>query len=220
MKQLRACGPNLKSIPVNKIKFSVVVASYLGDYPNAAIHREQKFNRAIDSILNQTFKNFEIVIVADGCARTKALYQKYYAGNSKIKLVEIEKQPLFSSGVRNAGIEHAAGDYITYLDTDDKLGQQHLQVIADNLSGYDWVWYDDYLMNREYRPQLNPCFLKYGKCGTSNITHKRILPARWKHAGYSFDDWGFIQELMKLPDYAKIKIPEYIICHQPRRVDV
>ncbi len=199
--------------------FSVVVASYLGTYPNCAIHREAKFIRAIDSVLNQTFNDFEVIIVADGCKLTKEIYNTNYTG-TQIKLVEIDKQPAFSSVVRNTGIEHATGKYITYLDTDDKLGQSHLQIIADNIKSYDWVWYDDYLMNSRYRPKLNPCLLKYGKCGTSNITHKRILPARWNKAGYSFDDWGFIQELMKYPDYAKTETPEYIICHQPKRVDV
>lgn len=207
------------TVPINP-EFSIIIPSYLDHYKDGATYREQKFIRAIDSCLNQVFTDFEIIIIADGCLKTKQLYNKYYSGFEFIKLIEIGKQPAFSGMVRNRGIDSAHGKYITYLDSDDKLGRQHLQIIRANLSTYDWVWYDDYLMDRFYRPQLNRCELKYGKFGTSNITHKNLPEIRWNHSGYSRDDSGFVQDLMKLPNFAKIATPEYIICHQPRKVDV
>ena len=199
---------------------SIVVASYLFDYPNGAKNREWKFLRAIESALNQTFKDFEIIIVSDGCIRTKLLFDKHYSSHGFIKLIEIEKQTAYSSKVRNAGIENATGEYITYLDTDDMIGKHHLETIAENVSSYDWIWYDDYLMDNSFKHHYNKCFLKYGKCGTSNITHKRDIAVKWTRSGYSFDDWSFIQSLMKIPNHAKVTTPEYFICHQPRRVDV
>lgn len=206
-------------MPANP-EFTIVVASYLSLYKDAAMYREQKFIRAIDSCLNQTFTDYEIVIVADGCLITKHIYHELYSGVRKISLVEIPKQVKFSAAVRNTGIENATGKYITYLDTDDKLGKNHLQIIHNNLGAYDWVYYDDYLMNKKYEPKLNTCNLRKGQCGTSNITHKRELEARWISNGYAQDDWGFINELMKHSNHAKVATPEYIICHQPRRVDV
>ena len=176
--------------------FSIVIASYLCDYPNAAKNREWKFIRAIESALNQTFKSFEIIIVADGCSITKALYEKHYSHHAFIKLMEIEKQTSYSATVRNTGIENASGKYITYLDTDDMIGKNHLETIAENISSFDWVWYDDYLMDNTFKHHYNSCRLKYGKCGTSNITHKRNLPTRWTCSGYSNVDWAFIQSLM------------------------
>lgn len=206
-------------MPANP-EFSIVVASYLSLYKDGATYREQKFIRAIDSCLNQTFTDYEIVIVADGCAITKQLYNLFYSGIRKIKLVEIPKQVKFSAAVRNTGIDNASGKYITYLDTDDKLGKNHLQILHKLLENYDWVYYDDYLMNKKYEPGLNTCELRKGQCGTSNITHKRELNARWISSGYALDDWSFISELMKHSNYTKTATPEYIICHQPRRVDV
>lgn len=201
-------------------RFSIVVASYLFDYPNGAKNREVKFLRAIESAINQTFKDFEIVIVADGCFRTKLHYEKHFAHHDFIKLIEIEKQPAYSAMVRNTGIENATGEYITYLDTDDMIGRNHLEIINEQLCNFDWVWYDDYLMDNRFKHHYNKCQLKYGKCGTSNITHKRDIAVRWTRSGYSNDDWAFIQSLMKLPNHTKIETPEYFICHQPRMVDV
>jgi glycosyltransferase involved in cell wall biosynthesis len=201
-------------------EFSIIIASYLSNYKDCATYREQKFIRAVDSCLNQTFKDFEIIIVADGCLRTKILFDKYYSSFEQVKLVEIPKQIAFSGKIRNAGIDNATGRYITYLDTDDKLGRNHLQIIADNLAYFDWVYYDDYLMQLNYKPKLNVCELKSGKCGTSNVTHKRFPEIRWNHSGYAKDDLGFIGDLKKMPNHGKIVTPEYFICHQPRRVDV
>lgn len=201
-------------------KFSIVVASYLGKYPHCASNREWKFTRAIESAINQTLQDFEIVIVADGCIRTKHIYEKQYAQHSFIRLVEIEKQVMYSSSVRNTGIEHSTGDYITYLDTDDMIGKNHLVKIASSLADFDWVWYDDYLMDNLFKHHYNKCDLKYGKCGTSNITHKRDISVRWMRSGYSNDDWSFIRSLMTLPNFSKVNTPEYFICHVPRKVDV
>lgn len=198
---------------------SIIVASHLGWYKNCAIHREQKFIRAIDSCINNTFADYELIVVADGCKKTAELFKKHYAGWYNMHLFELPKQPLWSGNVRNAGIDAATGKYITYLDTDDKFGVNHLAKIAAQLNGYDWVWYDDYLLNKRYQPVLNPCQLKYGKCGTSNLTHKLSLGARWHDSTYAHD-WVFIQELMKHTNYAKVEPTEYYICHQPNKIDV
>lgn len=204
---------------MSKPDFSIIVPSYLSHYPGCASYREQKFIRAIDSAINQLHKNFEIIIVADGCDKTKAIYDTYYTGFSYIKLISIPKQVLWSGNVRNAGIEKAQGEYVTYLDTDDKLGINHLTSISNTIADFDWAWYDDYLMNKKYRAAKNPCQLKYGYIGTSNITHRRSLGVLWKDSTYKHD-WVFIQELMRHKNYGKIAASEYFICHQPGKVDV
>jgi len=200
-------------------KFSIVVASYLKPYPGAATYRPEKFIRAMDSVLNQTLQDWELVIVADGCTLTTDLYKQYYIQHNNINLVELPKQKLWSGNVRNAGIDAATGEYITYLDTDDKLGRNHLQIIAQQLSRQDWVWYDDYIMGTNYLPRYNKCQLVHGRCGTSNITHASRLPARWKDSTYAHD-WRFIELLKQYKNYTKIDAPEYHICHLPNRLDV
>lgn len=200
--------------------FSIIIPSYLSTFKDGAIHREQKFIRAVDSCLNQLFTDYEIIIVADGCKRTVELFERYYKRFDFIKCFELPKQQQWSGTVRNHGIDNASGKYITYLDTDDKLGHNHLSIIYENISSFDWVWYDDYLMTLKYKAHPNKCELKLGHCGTSNITHKNLSEIRWTHTGYSRDDLGFISNLLKFPNYTKITIPEYFICHQPRTIDV
>ncbi len=77
-------------------KVSIVMASYLGDYPTAIKgDREQYFKEAIKSALAQTLQEIEIIIVSDGCEKTINIYNKNFKGHPKIKLVEIEKAPMF-----------------------------------------------------------------------------------------------------------------------------
>jgi glycosyltransferase involved in cell wall biosynthesis len=51
-------------------KASVIMASFLGDYPNAASNRDKKLIRAVNSFINQSYENKELVIVSDGCTKT------------------------------------------------------------------------------------------------------------------------------------------------------
>ena len=65
-------------------KFSIIMPSYLGDYPNSATDKEDKLIRAIESVLQQTYKNWELIIIADGCDKTINLLKKYLVANKII----------------------------------------------------------------------------------------------------------------------------------------
>jgi glycosyltransferase involved in cell wall biosynthesis len=125
----------------------------------------------------------------------------------------IPRGKLFSGGPRNKGIEEAKGEYIVYLDIDDIYGLDHLKIISEHLNGYDWVWYDDFRYNDKW--YVDHCDIKQaGKCGTSNVCHKKILDARWDVRGYTHDYW-FIQHLLKYKNCARIETPEYYVAHVP-----
>lgn len=202
------------------MKFSIIMPSYLGDFKNAAKHRPDKFLRALESIEHQTCQDFECIVIADGCRDTETLFNQYYCGNPKFSLYKLPKQRLWSPKVRNEGIKHALGEYITYLDTDDKLGARHLEIILYGIKDYDWAWYNDYLVDKFNNSVENLCDLKFGKCGTSNFTHKRSLGAVWEDATYAHDYRFLIRQLKKHPNNAKIATPQYYICHQPGKFDV
>ena len=197
-------------------QFSIIMPSRLVDYPSAAQNREAKLIRAVNSVINQTFKDWELVIVADGCERTKELVSNEFT-EERLKLWYIDHVKLWSGRPRNTGIEQATGDWIIYLDIDDVYGENHLKIVSTGLNGYDWIWFDDF----RYHPRIkewyrNQCDVrKLGKHGTSNVAHKRALDVRWDENGKYSHDYYFVQKLMKYRNNAKVQIPEYFVCHVP-----
>lgn len=79
---------------------------------------ERHIGETIDSVLSQTYPNFEMIIVDDGSKDNSAkLVQKYQQKDKRIKL--IKQTNAGSAAARNNGIRHANGRYIALLDADD-----------------------------------------------------------------------------------------------------
>jgi glycosyltransferase involved in cell wall biosynthesis len=80
----------------------------------------------INSVLSQTYKNFECIIVNDGSEdNTEEVYSLLFKANSKIKYIYQENRGL--SAARNCGINEASGDLILPLDCDDKIESTYLE---------------------------------------------------------------------------------------------
>ena len=196
--------------------------AYLGKYKNRASNIEKKMVRAIDSVIAQSFKDWELVIISDGCDKADAIIKE--VTDERVRGFRIYKQGMFSGTVRNVGIKYAKGEYITYLDVDDVFGKDHLQIINNQLNGEDWVWYND----RSWDAGLNDFAIhqinidKVGQGGTSNVTHKRELGAWWTEKMTYMQDWIFIVSLKKASqDYKYLEeTPYYNICHVPSLLDV
>lgn len=197
---------------------SIVMPSYLGAYQSSARNREDKLPRAINSVLNQTYKDWELVIVADGCQRTMDIVQGMGLNGHNIKLMKIPKQQMWSGQVRNTGIEYATGSWICYLDNDDVLGKDHLALLAKAIDDeVDWLFFNDFTWNRKEEKFLERhCTLKAYKCGTSNIAHRRSMRARWDpKSRYGMDDWAFIKRLRTESSRFRNCAGEYVVCHIP-----
>jgi len=92
----------------NDKKISVIISSY---------NREKYIGIAIDSVLNQTYKNVEIIVIDDCSTDNTEEYLKKY--KDKIRYYKNEKN--CGCGIsRKRGMEYAKGDYIIFLDDDDK----------------------------------------------------------------------------------------------------
>jgi glycosyltransferase involved in cell wall biosynthesis len=196
------------------MRFSCIVPSFLGEYRTAAANREMKIIRAVNSILTQSFQDFEVIIVADGCEKTIEVMKQIT--DPRVSVYLIPKSKIWSGEPRNKGIDEAKGDYILYLDIDDVFGVNHLKNISEGLKDYDWVWFDDiryYPKTKEW--YVNKCDIRIiSRHGTSNICHKRSLPYRWDHSGYAHDFY-FIKHLKQNTNMVKIEGGEYYVCHCP-----
>ena len=204
------------------MKFSIIMPSYLGKYKNRAKDVDKKIVRAINSVIAQTFTDWELIIVSDGCDKTDEIVAE--VEDERVRGLRINKQGMFSGTPRNVGIKYAKGEYIVYLDVDDMFGENHLQVINDQITTYDWYWFDD----RSWDGGINDFAIhrvgidKPGSAGTSNICHRRDLGVWWTEKLSYLHDWLFIVSLkQKTNNFTYLeKVPMYQICHVPRLLDV
>ena len=199
------------------MRFTVVMPSYLGKYAGAAKRREEKIVRAVNSVVNQTFEDWELWVIADGCQDTIDLMEQFE--DPRIHTEMIKKAPFWDGAPRNKGIERAEGEYIVYLDIDDAYGMNHLQIIDSQLKDYDWVFFNDYTYQFGQWFERVCDIKKLGMNGTSNVCHRKSLNVKWGHRGYAHDH-HFNQKLLYFRNHAKIETPEYFVMHIPGRYDV
>ena len=89
---------------------------------------EKYLSRCIDSILNQTYKDFEIILFDDGSKDNSGkICDEYAAKNKNIKVIHSENGGL--SNARNKGTEASGGEYITFVDSDDLIHKNYLEVL-------------------------------------------------------------------------------------------
>lgn len=81
----------------------------------------------IDSILSQSYKNFELLLVDDGSNDGSGAICDNYAGkDNRIKVIHKKNEGV--SIARNTGLDIASGEWITFVDADDNLGEDSLQI--------------------------------------------------------------------------------------------
>ena len=112
------------------------------------IYKVEKYlNRCVDSILNQTYHNIEVILVDDGSPdRCGSICDEYQKKDMRIKVIHKKNGGL--SDARNVGIKTAHGEYITCIDSDDFISQFFLENlwIAIKESGCEIAtsWFVDY----------------------------------------------------------------------------
>ena len=122
-----------------------------------AYNIEDYIGRCLDSIISQTYKNLEIIVVDDGSRDyTGEILDNYAKKDRRIKVIHKENGGV--SSARNKGIEAAEGDYIGFIDGDDLIEPEMYKTLVDLLEeenadiahcGYQMVFPDriDYYHN-------------------------------------------------------------------------
>lgn len=91
---------------------------------------EKYLSDCIESIINQSYRNIEIILVNDGSLdNSQKLCEKYAKADLRIKL--FNKSNGGPSSARNVGLSHSTGEYIAFVDSDDVLDDRYLEVLYD-----------------------------------------------------------------------------------------
>lgn len=106
------------------IKFSVVIPLY---------NKASYIVHTVQSVLSQTYQNFEIVVVDDGSA-DDGVARLATVQDDRIRLIKQENQGV--SVARNTGVRNASGEYIAFLDADDNWNPEYLLEITKVIERY------------------------------------------------------------------------------------
>jgi glycosyltransferase involved in cell wall biosynthesis len=110
---------------LNNIFFSIVIPTY---------NRASFIHKTIDSVLNQNYQDFEIIVVDDGSTdNTEDLIRSI--SSEKINYFKIENSE--RGRARNFGMENSRGDYVTFLDSDDLLFSNYFANANESIHHYN-----------------------------------------------------------------------------------
>lgn len=143
------------------MKFSIIIPTF---------NRATFLPRAIESVLAQTYTDWELIIVDDGSTdNTKDVVSKYE--DNRIRY--IYQQNAERSAARNNGIAKATGDYVCFLDSDNQMFPNRLQLLANSISAKAC-----YYTGIEYRNETkSSSIIKGGKEYTFPINKDELIQA-------------------------------------------
>jgi glycosyltransferase involved in cell wall biosynthesis len=93
---------------------------------------------ALKSLFNQTFKNWELILINDGCTDETEEIVNSFLASKQVRYIR-NSQNLGLGACLNIGFDHAAFDYIAYLPSDDLYYQEHLEFLYKTLSESDAI---------------------------------------------------------------------------------
>ena len=151
-------------------------------------HNGESFlEEAVQSIINQTYQNWELIVVDNRSSdNTKELVKSY--NNKKIFFYEIDNKGIIAKS-RNFGIEKSFGEYLCFLDSDDWWDKDKLKFV--NLAakqGYSFIYHDHYvssprrliskrnIKNKSLNNPIFNSFIEHGQpFATSSVTVKKDI---------------------------------------------
>ena len=124
IKKVRTTDKDYKTLPKKKdYKFAIIVPNYNNDHGD--YEGKTFLKKCIESILNQTYKNFDLIVVDDMSTDTSVKTIEEYRNEEYINKIHLikNKRKRYNGGSRNVGIEYALDnldfDYFCFLDSDD-----------------------------------------------------------------------------------------------------
>lgn len=139
---------------------------------------KQYLTRCVDTLLNQTYTNYEIVLVNDGSTDgSEELCEEIVAKHPQVRYVYKENGGL--SSARNTGIENAKGDYIIFPDPDDWVTEDYLETLVELHVKYDSdLEICGYYVSNE-NGDVNPHEKKEIDVTDNNTALERVVSQNW-----------------------------------------
>lgn len=220
------------------IRISVIVPIY---------NAEKYLIKCLESIVNQTYKNLEIVLVDDGSTdKSLKICNDFSKRDNRIIVIHKDNGGLVEA--RKTGIENITGDYISFVDADDYIDLEAYGILVSGLQSFDvdillygmWEDYEQYSVQKknhypakvyertEIENILFPSMLSYGDFFDfgvlPNLVCKLIKYSFWKKSNISVDKEVKIGEdadfLFQLFLYAKkVQVMDYAPYHYCKRND-
>jgi len=149
----------------------------------AAYNTEKYIPLAIQSILNQTYPNFELLVI-DDCSTDNTLDEIKKFEDSRIRLL----QNVCNQGVvitRNRALEEAKGEFIAIMDSDDIAAQDRLESLLNEFEAHpeyaligghaDLIDSAGVLTGRRFTSETDPSLLRYCMLLENNFTHSSVM---------------------------------------------
>lgn len=109
------------------MKISIIIPVY---------NKEKYLDKSIKSILNQTYENFELIIINDGSTdNSSTICHKFEQKDKRIKVIDTENYGV--SNARNIGLKKAKGKYIQFIDADDYIENNMLENMVKIVEKYN-----------------------------------------------------------------------------------
>ena len=96
---------------------------------------EHYLDKCLDSLINQTYKNLEIIVINDGSTDNSGIICQEYAQKDN-RIIYIEKENGGQSEARNMGLNRMTGSYVTFVDSDDWVELDYVEVLYNKLIEY------------------------------------------------------------------------------------
>lgn len=181
-------------------RFSIIIPVY---------NAEKKIPRCLNSLVRQTYKDFEVVMVNDGSKdNSENVINVILSDHKEVKAQLLSQQNAGAGVARNVGISHSQGEYIVFLDSDDYLEDDYLERVNEKITSDNAdVVFIDLLREREsgavIRHEDMSRFASLGK--------ERLI--RWQLTGKT--PWGGCRKVVRSSiiknnnlTYAPIKVGE------------
>ena len=153
------------------IQFSIIIPVY---------NVEQYLRDCLTSVIAQTYPDYEVICVNDGSKDgSLALLKDYQTKYPQITIISQQNKGL--SAARNAGIQAAKGDYLFFLDSDDWIEPNALEVLAQKQEGEDMVCFNGRRVFEDGRNEDPDCGIEEAQLTGWEYYNKYALVSRKFH---------------------------------------